>query len=85
MAMNSIEGPNTLLWGSIPCTGGCPWQRINKNRPGGEAKLRMHISAFKKIWKSFVQIARAVLESGGSSQLSDLGVALIGGGQESRR
>ena len=25
----------------------------------------MHISAFKKIWKSFVQIARAVVESGG--------------------
>jgi hypothetical protein len=30
LAINSIEGPSTLLWGSIPCTGGCPWQRINK-------------------------------------------------------
>jgi len=65
MAMNSIVGPNTLLWGSIPCTGGCPWQRINKNRPGGEAKLRKHVSIFKKIWESFARIARAVVDAGG--------------------
>ena len=27
LAMNSIDGPYTLLWGSIPCTRSCPWQR----------------------------------------------------------
>ena len=38
----------------------------NKHRPGGEAKLRLHISAFKKIWSSFAKVARSVVDSGGA-------------------
>ena len=65
VALEAIAGPCTLLWGSIPCTGGCPWQKINRRRPGGEARLRKHFKLFKRMWKSFEQVARDVLKAGG--------------------
>ena len=64
-AMEAVTGPNVLLWGSLPCTGGSSWQRINKHRPGGHARIRKHFSAFKKMWNSFEQVARSNHEKGG--------------------
>jgi hypothetical protein len=32
-------GENVLLWASMPCTGGCPWQHINVKRPGGMERV----------------------------------------------
>ena len=37
------EHHNVLLWVAIPCTGGCPWQRINSKRsPETAAKIKVH-------------------------------------------
>ena len=59
--------PNTdiLLWASMPCTGGSPWQNYNATHPGGAERVADHIRIFKRIWKTFVVCARAVREKGG--------------------
>ena len=56
---------DTLLWCSIPCTGGCPWQNINKHFPGGAARLRMHHALFRKLWSAVETVAARVIKSGG--------------------
>ena len=58
-------GDYTLLWASMPCAGGCPWQRINVKRPGGMERVKQQYALFRKIWASFVQVAESVLERGG--------------------
>ena len=40
----------TLLWASMPCTGGSPWQFINAKRPGGPVNLRKHLRLYHKLW-----------------------------------
>jgi len=35
LAIRAVQANNTLLWASMPCTGGSPWQEINKLKPGG--------------------------------------------------
>ena len=37
-----LSRANSLLWSSMPCTGGSSWQRINVKLPGGYARLRKH-------------------------------------------
>eukprot|EP00972_Heterocapsa_arctica_P011207 1641831-Heterocapsa_arctica.AAC.1 len=34
MAMEAVKRPSCMLWVAIPCTGGSPWQHINKMKPG---------------------------------------------------
>ena len=43
LAIRAVRANNTLLWPSMPCTGGSPWQEINKLKPGGLKRLRKHI------------------------------------------
>ena len=35
-----------MIWTALPCTGGSPWQNINRHMPGGMERLRAH-------WKLF--------------------------------
>jgi hypothetical protein len=44
---------NVLLWVSFPCTGGSPWYHLNSKRPGGQAKLKKHLSLFYRLWANF--------------------------------
>ena len=64
-AAHAVQADNVLLWASMPCTGGSPWQHINKHKPGGGERLRQHIHNFKDIWKSFVPIALECNKHGG--------------------
>ena len=59
-------GSRTMLMAAMPCTGGSMWMNINKRRPGGEARLRKHLSTFRKIWKTFVHCARKLAAKGGT-------------------
>ena len=59
-------GPETMLMAAMPCTGGSMWMNINKLRPGGEARLRKHLTTFRKIWKTFVHCARKLAAKGGT-------------------
>ena len=44
-ALSALRGPGDVLWHSQPCTGGCPWQKINVKRfPSCKQKLENIIS-----------------------------------------
>ena len=45
---------DVMIWASLPCTGGSPWQYANKQMPSGKARVRRHVREFNKLWKSFV-------------------------------
>ena len=83
IALDAVDNPDVLLWGSLPCTGGSAWQRINKYRPGGRTRLRQHYSTFRKMWKSFEQVARITHDKGGALLLSGPSIAVIGAGRAS--
>jgi hypothetical protein len=42
-----------FLWGSLPCTAGSPWQHLNKELPGGKARIRAHRRIFRKLLANF--------------------------------
>ena len=64
-ALAVAQRKNVLLWASIPCTGGSPWQRITKRLASARIKIAAHIELFKKLWASFVTVAEVVLSHGG--------------------
>ena len=55
----------TLLFASMPCTGGSPWMNLNRRYPGGAAKLRIHLRIFKRIWSCFAKCAMLLKSLGG--------------------
>ena len=54
-----------LLWASIPCTGGSPFQSINLARGMDPQKLENHWTLFRKLWTNFEKVANRILDSGG--------------------
>ena len=65
-ALRHASHKNTLLWCSIPCTGGCPWNRINlAKRPEGQERVRQHKLLFSKLWEKFEVVASKCLKLGG--------------------
>ena len=55
------DNPDVLLWVSIPCTGGCPWQKVNANRPASKAKVQAMIGDMEKLWATMVVVAKISL------------------------
>ena len=61
----------TLVWASIPCTGGCPFVPTNitlahkYNRPQTIEKIEGHKEDFKKIWRNFTKVANRHIVQGG--------------------
>jgi hypothetical protein len=64
-AIEAVSLKGTLLWASMPCAGGSPWQRINRKRPGMKEKLEEHWKTFRAIWASFVIVAHRCLHEHG--------------------
>ena len=68
-ALEAVEGAAddeyVHLWGALPCTGGSPWQNLNKRYPSARAKIQMHLATFQKLIKNFKKVARAVIARGG--------------------
>jgi hypothetical protein len=56
---------NTLLWGALPCAGGCSWMYINRIKPGGLLNIEAHLRTFRKVLCNFVIAARIVVSLGG--------------------
>ena len=53
-AVNNAPRDNTMfLWSAIPCTctGGSPWQSLNKRLPGGMERIQEHWALSWKLWK----------------------------------
>ena len=64
-AVDLVSKPGCLLWASMPCIGGSPWQHVNRHKPGGLAKLDAHIKYWYKIWTAFKVVARACIKNHG--------------------
>ena len=43
------KGHDILLWSSMPCTGGSPWQNVNKKHASARLKIRNQIKVFNKL------------------------------------
>jgi len=57
-------GRKSLLWCSIPCTGGTQWYRYNRHRPGGVEKQQEHTNLCVQLWRSFTNITSATIQTG---------------------
>ena len=49
-AVNNAPRDNTMfLWSASPCTGGSPWQSLNKRLPGGMERIQEHWALCRKL------------------------------------
>ena len=64
-AIAAVSQQPCLLWASMPCTGGSARWAHNVLNEGGPEKLEAHRAKFRKIWSSFVVVARACHANGG--------------------
>ena len=58
-ATEAIRSDNCLLWASITCTGGSPWQNTNMKKPGGPEQIK------NNMWTSFKIVANECRKHGG--------------------
>ena len=66
-ALSGLRGPGDILWHSQPCTGGCPWQKINaKKFKSAKAKLETHYRLFRELWNAFEVVAETAIARGAS-------------------
>eukprot|EP00959_Pyramimonas_sp_CCMP1952_P196185 4101679-Pyramimonas_sp.AAC.1 len=74
LALNDIKtlkGKRMTLWGSMPCTGGSPWQYVNEahyfraRNHGAMRRLRGSRTDFRYLFWNFREVARAVHKTGG--------------------
>ena len=64
-AIEGVSKRGCLLWASMPCIGGSPWQHINRHKPGGLERLDAHITGWYKIWTAFRAVARECIKHNG--------------------
>jgi hypothetical protein len=55
----------TLLWSSMPCAGGSPWQTPNVAMGEGLGKIEGRWKDLRLLWNNFDLMARAVVDFGG--------------------
>ena len=63
--IEQCDGPHTLLWAAMPCTGGSPWQFYNQQFAGARIKIREHLRVFSLIFDTFLACARQLVAKGG--------------------
>ena len=50
-----------FLWASTPCTGGCPYQRLQARDPVyRRGRLAQHWKLHRRLWKTFVELTSCV-------------------------
>ena len=65
-AVKAFVGPNILVWVSIPCTGGSPWQRINAAKSERARRLiEGHYRLFWALFANVKKVAEVVFKLGG--------------------
>ena len=62
---NTKPGQYIHLWGALPCTGGSPWQHVNKKHESARSKIDAHLTTFAKLIRNFIIVTRNVIERGG--------------------
>ena len=63
--IKEFDGCNVLLWGSIPCTGGSQWTKINAKNPLTKIKIDNHVADFHGIWDVFRECLDKIKHCGG--------------------
>ena len=53
---------DVMIWASLPCTGGSPWQYVSTQMPSDKARVRRHVREFNKLWKSLVATIESIDE-----------------------
>ena len=53
------------VWAALPCTGGSPWQNINRRYESARKKIEKHLETFYKLADNFLKVAREVVKRGG--------------------
>ncbi len=56
-----------MIWVSIPCTGGCQWNRVNKRFPTAQVKQKAHLALFQALWASCVRVMDYAVATGGAA------------------
>lgn len=64
LVCNQDKG-HVVIWGSLPCTGGCTWNYINGRTPEGQAKIKA-LEVMVALLDSFVKVAKVVSWYGGT-------------------
>ena len=64
------ESTYALLWSSIPCTGGSPWQRMNMHRLGRDhlRKVLREVADAGQMIDNVISAARANRKAGGGTR-----------------
>ena len=54
------------MWVSTPCTGGCPWQRINRLRSNSDTlrKIEQHSQLHDRLWSAAKEVITHALSRG---------------------
>ena len=55
-------GVRVLVWSSTPCTGGCLWQFVLRQREGYDQCLKKIWAVQRKLWKGFEVLAQAMTD-----------------------
>ena len=63
------DNPGALLWGSIPCTGGSPWQNLNGRTVLGRKRVKRYKAVFRKLLRNFARLAEVNASLGGEAAL----------------
>ena len=51
MKSNPKNKTDLMIYISLPCTGGCPWNNVNKESHSGKEQIKEHQKLFKKLFK----------------------------------
>jgi len=65
LACESIRGPNDVVWTSLPCTGGCPWQYVNAGKsPELARRIEGYWALFGVMWRNLLKVFAVASEKG---------------------
>jgi hypothetical protein len=62
--LEALKQPNCVVFASLPCTGGSPWQVVNKNHPACRRILKKHHRLFNQLFDSLISLMREVSDRG---------------------
>ena len=61
----ALRCPNVVVFAFLPCTGGSPWQTVNRRHPACRRLLRKHRLLFDRLFGRLVEIADDTVVNGG--------------------
>jgi hypothetical protein len=53
---NKMKVLPTVIFASLPCTGGTTWNSVNIRNKDGAEKIQQHIDLFDKLWTNFTKL-----------------------------